>query len=159
MTTNGRPQYLRARGRRTIELPFLMSCALYLLDRRYWIVGVRYPWYGVRFDLVVRDPSLSGQTGLVEVKYRGDGRPVRPYEVERFRKEVAKARTGATTYCGLAIFMTNTRFSKKARELGIRYGIRLIENVSLLFELSHAGVEKKERMDREEEAMGRRFQL
>lgn len=134
MTTNGRPKYLRARGRRTIELPFLMSCALYLLDRRYWIVGVRYPWYGVRFDLVVRDPSLSGQTGLVEVKYRGDGRPVRPYEVERFRKEVMKA--GATTYCGLAIFMTNTKFSEKARELGIRYGIRLLSNVPLLFELS-----------------------
>lgn len=79
-----KPKYLRARGRKTIELPFLMSCALYLLDRRYWIVGVRYPWYGVRFDLVVRDPSLSSQTGLVEVKYRGDGRPVRPYEDRAF---------------------------------------------------------------------------
>lgn len=159
MMTDGRPRYLRARGRKTVELPFLMSCALHLLDRRYWIVGVRYPWFGVRFDLVVLDPSLSAQTGLVEVKYRGDGRPVRPYEVERFREEVQRARSGATTYHGLAIFMTNTRLSKKARELAIGYGIRVLESVPVLFELSGAGKRKKKRMDREDEAVARRFQL
>lgn len=148
-----------SRGVKTVELPFLMSCALYLLDRRYWIVGVRYPWYGTRFDLVVRDPSLSAQVGLVEVKYRGDERPVRPYEVERFRKELLRVAYAGASYHRLALFMTNTRFSEEARKLADEYGIRTMENVPVLFRLTDVGREKRDRWEAEEKVTKGHHQL
>lgn len=134
-----------SRGRSTVELPFLMSCALHLLDRRYWIIGVRYPWYGTRFDLVVRDPSAGNQVVLVEAKFRSDGRSVRPSEVERFSAELAKVAVASTSYFSRGYFMTNSRFSPQALELAHKLGIRVFPNVSLLFKLVGSRKKRKER--------------
>ncbi|MBI4392580.1 MAG: hypothetical protein HY556_02120 [Euryarchaeota archaeon] len=134
-----KPNYLRSRGQKTIELPYLMSCASYLLDRRYWILGIRYPWHGTRFDLVIRDPSLNAQVVLVEAKYRADGRPVRPYEIERFHQELAKATADNNFYLGRAFFMTNTNYSPQALETARKYGIRTFSNVPLIYRLAKNG--------------------
>lgn len=134
---------LKKRGTKTLELPFLMSCALHLLDRRYWIIGVRYPWYGVRFDLVVRDPANNDSVALIEAKYRSDQRPVRPYEIERFRNELANAMSAGTSLHSKGYFMTNTSFSQRSLELAKRYGIRTFSHIPLLFELRNKRTKEK----------------
>ena len=124
---------IHKRGASTVELPFLMSCALYLLDRRLWILGVRYPYRGTRFDLIARDPRFRSHVILVEAKYRSDGRAVRPSEVQRFADELDTVRgRGALIYVQ-GIFMTNSSISKEAIRLAERYKIKIYDNVPIIF--------------------------
>jgi len=125
---------INARGARTIELPFLASCAMHLLDRRYWILGIRYSWYGIEFDLVVRDPALNAHVVLVEAKFRRGGRSIRPSEIVRFRDRLQKASVSGSSYYGRGFFMTNSKFSTRALDLCKEYGIRPFPEVPLIFE-------------------------
>lgn len=123
-----------------MELPYLVSCAMHLLDRRFWILGVRLPLGRIRYDLVVKYAWTKDHVVLVEAKYRGDGRPVRPYEVERFHAELEEARKhlGSHVY---GLFMTNTRFSEKALQRLREHGIRALPNMPLLFHLARGAGE------------------
>lgn len=123
-----------SRGKGTVELPFLMSCVLFLLDRRFWILGIRSPLGKVRFDVVAKYAWTADHAVLVEAKYRGDGRPVRPYEIKRFHEELEAARKsiGSNVY---GMFMTNSFFSREALELARKRQIRTIPNVPLIFRL------------------------
>lgn len=127
------------RGGNTVELPYLMSCCVFLLDRRHEIVGVRFPFGGSRFDVVAK--SASGIV-LVEAKYRADGRPVRPYEVEKFQSvlERAKKESGREV---VGVFICNCRFSSYALELGENYGIKMVSHVPLLFRLFSEETERE----------------
>lgn len=137
------------RGAGTVELPFLMSCALFLLDRSFTLLGVRRRVGKVRFDLVVGITSIPGFLGLAEAKYRSDGRPVRPYEVKRFAKEVASAKEALKDAHVQAFFLTNTKLSQQAAAEARKHRIRTFK-VPLLFQL-HAG-----KMERKEEKGGKR---
>lgn len=114
-----------ARGTAGVELGFLMSCALWLLDRRYEILGVRYPVEGTRFDLVAR--CMNGVRVLVEAKYRS-GRTVRPSEVREFRDKLEEMGEDDR-----GVFMTNSRFSRKALRVAEACGLETVENVPLVF--------------------------
>ena len=136
---------LTNRGAKTVELPFLMSCALHLLSRRYWLIGLRYAWYGVEFDLVVRDPSANAHVVLVECKFRSGGRKIRPSDVENFRERLARA-SSSGSYYGRGFFMANTTFSEKALELCKEYGIRPFIEVPELFELKDCAEGRSKRL-------------
>ncbi|MBI4392721.1 MAG: hypothetical protein HY556_02850 [Euryarchaeota archaeon] len=144
--TGKKGKILRSRGQKSIELPYLMSCANFLLDRRYWILGIRYPWYGIRFDIVIRDQSLNAQVILVEAKYRSDQRQIRPSEIEHFHHELKRANSDTIFYNGRAFFMTNTTLSEKALELARKHGIRTFPNVPLIYKLRN----KRENEEAEE---------
>lgn len=128
-----RPVY--ERGTSTVEFPFLLSCAVFLLDRRFWILGIRYPLCGIRFDLLAKIPSIVENVMLVEAKYRNDGRPVRPHEVKRFVGEVTKIKEALPNCIVQGAFTTNTKFSEKSIVLATKHGIRIFPRVPLLFEL------------------------
>lgn len=133
------------RGRGTIEFPFLLSCAVFLLDRRFWILGIRHPLAGIRFDLLAKVPSVVDNVMLVEVKYRGDGRKIRPSEVERFAKEVLLARNAMPKCVVRSCFMTNSTFSDKSLNSANNNEIRTFEKVPLLFKLKKEGKPKKKK--------------
>lgn len=123
------------RGMNTIELPFLVSCALHLLDRRIWVLGIRHPLHGIRFDLLGKIPSVQENVVLVECKYRADGRPVRPYEIKRFASEVATVKGKQPACFVTPFFMANGSFSKQALEAARRHRIRKFPKVPLLLRL------------------------
>lgn len=134
---NDKASYIH--GARTKELPFLMSCASYLLDRRYWITGIRRTWNGPRFDLTVIQPEgrrRKGRMYLVEAKYRSNGRTIRPSEIKKFHERLKKASPTDSGYKGMSIFMTNTRFSQKSLELAKECGMKAVDNVPVLFTLN-----------------------
>lgn len=133
------------RGKKTVELPYLLSCALFLLDRRFWLLGVRYPLCGPRFDLLAMLPSMVENVVLVEAKYRGDGRPVRPSEVKRFSKEIATVKEKLPRVIVRGYFMTNTKFSEEALRLAMEKKILTFQKVPLLFDLKWMGGGKKSR--------------
>lgn len=128
------PSYMH--GARTKELPFLMSCAIYLLDRGYWITDVRSTWNGPRFDLIVLEPRRQSRQYLVEAKYRSNGRTIRPSEIKKFKERLEKASPTSAGYRGNSIFMTNTRFSKKSLQLAEECGMKAVDNVPVLFRLN-----------------------
>ena len=111
------------------ELAFLASCALHLLDRRYWIIGVRYPVRGTRFDIVARHPERP-ELVLVEAKLRRD-RQVRPYEVRALHAALAKTDVCAGVQ---GVFMTNSSLSQDALAAAQERGIEVVERVPLLFD-------------------------
>jgi hypothetical protein len=127
------------RGMSTIELPFLVSCALHLLDRRIWVLGIRHPLHGIRFDLLGKVPSVAENVVLVECKYRKDGRPVRPYEIQRFASEVAIVKGKQPACFVTPFFMASGSFSKQALEAARRHRIRTFAKVPLLFRLVEEG--------------------
>lgn len=150
-TTKKRPVYNR--GKDTMELPFLASCAVYLLDRRFWVLGIRFPFRGFRFDVLAKIPSVTENVVLVEAKYRSDRRKVRPYEVKRFAKEVAQAKDGMQGCVVQAFFMTNTGLSKQAVTMARKSRIRFFQKVPMLFDLREGkGEKKKEREEKEADA-------
>jgi len=130
---------LRKRGNRTMELGFLMSCLLELLAARLEIIGIRYRWHGIRFDIVAWQPVLE-QTVLVEAKYRADGRLIRPSEIKRFHAEIMSVARAEKVYANNALFMTNTGFSEGALEAARSYGIRTVARVPVRF---HAPVPRR----------------
>lgn len=144
------------RGTKTVELPQLLACALFLLDRRFWILGVRYPLCNIRFDLLAMVPSLMENVILVEVKFRGDRRPVRPSEVKRFSKEIAAVKEKLPRVIVRGFFMTNTRFSEEALKLAIEKKILTFQKVPLLFELK---MEDRKRKSKEKDSKNARKNL
>lgn len=123
---------LRRRGNLTVELGFLMSCVLDLLADRLEIVGVRYRWHGVRFDVVAWHPVLE-QVVLVEAKYRADGRSIRPSEIRRFHKEIMAVARVERVYVNNAVFMTNSQFSERTLDVARSFGIRTVARVPVRF--------------------------
>lgn len=125
---------LRGRGVEGVEFPFLVSCAVWLLDRRYWILGLRRAWKGTRFDVVAQHPSKEAGVVLVEGKYRSD-RPVRPHEVREFAEQLETLRLGEPGTEFLGLFMTNSGYSRTALEAAEEHGVRTVSNVPVLFKL------------------------
>jgi restriction endonuclease len=131
MEKSGRAIY--DRGNSTDELACLASAMIHLINRRYWILGVRQPVEGIRFDLVAQLPSAVTNVILVEVKYRAD-RPVRPGEVGRFAEEVATVRKGLPESQVTGVFMTNSSFSKGALEAIRKHRLQGFSHVPMLFD-------------------------
>lgn len=121
------------RGTRGVELPYLLSVVLHLMDRRYWILGIRYPVAGTRFDVVAKHRGEAKSLVLVEAKYRRQGRLVRPYEVKRFAASVRETGQALCHDAVEAWVVTNTGFSEQALEAVREHGVRPVDHVPLLF--------------------------
>lgn len=134
---------LHGRGNGTVELPYLASVAIHLLDLRFWILGIRFPYRGTRFDVLAKLPSVTENVILVEAKYRSDGRPVKPHEIERFAKDVNRIKAEMEACIVQGFFVTNTRLSTRAIDAATKHQIRIFQHVPLLFINFGDGIEKR----------------
>lgn len=129
----GPKRRVHKRGNATIELPYLASVALHLLDLRFWVLGIRYPFRGTRFDVLAMLPSAVENVILVECKYRSDARPVKPSEVKAFAKQVERIKAEMAPLIVQGFFVTNTRLSQQAVDVASEKEIRFFQHVPLVF--------------------------
>jgi hypothetical protein len=118
-----------------------------------WICDSGFSESGTRFEgLLARLPSTVENVILVEAKYRSDGRPVVPSEIERFARDVARIKTEMEPCIVQGFFVTNSKLSVQAIEAATKHQIRFFQHVPLIFQNLDDDVDERKEEGEEKNA-------